>query len=301
MAHRTRRRLRFPALVLALLLGAVLVADYVHEVTVARPMMTWMGIPQSGDDPFTWNRVLRNPGFMLGWSDLRGNPLWVTYRLTQPPPEARRLPRPDRFSADWRAFGLIDHDSYTRSGYDRGHLAPNHAMARIYGSDAQWASFRMTNISPQRSALNQGVWQRLEYYELGTLAAQFGEVWVTTGPVFIGERERLPTHPLVEIPDAFYKLYAVTDADGSPLLFAFLIPQQVRGDEPLARFVVSVDEVERLTGLDFFHVLEDPLEDRLEAAVLMPPGLETETTRGKRAPRPAHSSTPTGQVTPVPP
>lgn len=230
-------------------------------------------MPESRGDLFSWTRVLRNDGFMLGWSDLRGNALWVTYRLTPLPANSRRLPRPERFSADWRAFGLINHDAYTRSGYDRGHLAPNHAIAQLYGRDAQLATFRMTNISPQRSDLNQRLWQRLERYEMDTLAARYGEVWVTTGPVFTGEREHLRSHLLVEIPDAFYKLFAVTEANGSPRLFAFLIPQQVRGDEPLARYVVSVDEVEKLTGLDFFHALEDPLEAHLEAAALMPPGM----------------------------
>jgi len=272
-ARRPRRSSGFRFLLAAVLAVMAITTDYLYELDTARPAMTWMGIPRATGDAFTWARVLRNPGFMLGWSDLRGNALWVTYRLTALPTEVRRLPRPERFSADWRAFGLIHHDSYTRSGYDRGHLAPNHAMAQLYGRDAQHASFRMTNISPQRSNLNQRVWQRLEQYELSELTARFGEVWVTTGPVFSGERERLRSHLLVEIPDAFYKLFAVTDTGGSPRLFAFLIPQQVHGDEPLARYVVSVDEVEKLTGLDFFHALEDPLENRLEAAALVPPGI----------------------------
>ena len=273
MSRRSARRPRLSRWLTALLLCAAVAVDYVHEVQSARPAMTWMGLPESRGDLFGWTRVLRNDGFMLGWSDLRGNALWVTYRLTPPPAHGRRLPRPERFSADWRALGLIDHDAYTRSGYDRGHLAPNHAIARLYGRGAQLATFRMTNISPQRSDLNQRLWQRLEQYEFDQLTARYGEVWVTTGPVFTGERKRLRSHPLVEIPDAFYKLFAVTEADGSPRLFAFLVPQQVRGDEPLARYVVSVDDVEKLTGLDFFHVLEDPLEDRLEAAALVPPGI----------------------------
>ncbi len=276
MSRRRSRRFRTPRLawwITALLLMVGFGLDYVHEVNTARPAMTWMGMPQSQGGAFTWTRVFRNPGFMLGWSDLRGNALWVTYRLTATPTDGRGLRRPERFSADWRAFGLVDHDSYTRSGYDRGHLAPNHAIARLYGRDAQLATFRMTNISPQRSDLNQRVWQRLEQYEFDQLTARYGEVWVTTGPVFTGARERLRSEPLVEIPDAFYKLYALTYADGTPRLYAFLVPQTVRGHEPLARFVVSVDHIEALTGLDFFHALEDPLEDRLEAAGLIPPGI----------------------------
>lgn len=271
-SRRPRRRSRLSWWIASALLILGVSLDYVNEVQSVRPVMSWMGLPQSRGDVFSWTRVLRNEGFLLGWSDLRGNALWVTYRLTTPPANTPHLPRPARFSADWRALGLIDHDSYTRSGYDRGHLAPNHAIARLYGRAAQHATFRMTNISPQRSHLNQRVWQRLEQFEFDELAVRYGEVWVTTGPVFTGERERLRSHPLVEIPDAFYKIFAVTDADGSPRLFAFLVPQTVRGDEPLTRFAASVDHVEAQTGLDFFPALEDALETRLEAAAELPPG-----------------------------
>ncbi len=249
-----------------LLLGLLAGGWQAFEVYVARPYMAWMGEPKAVDwkNPFTWTRTLRNEGFMLGYSDLRGNPLWVVYALTPPPADAPRLKRPARFATDWRGINRVSHEDYTGSGYDRGHMAPNHAISVVYGREGQADTFRMTNITPQRPALNEKLWQRLEELELDQFAKQFGKVWVVTGPIFDPPSERIHSSWRVELPDAFYKIIVAPDAKK---MLAFIMPQTVRGDEPLDHYLTSVDAIEKRTGFDFFEELDDPTENRLEAEV----------------------------------
>jgi endonuclease G len=237
-----------------------------YEIKVARPKQAWMGLPQAENwkNPYTWTHVLRNEGYMLGYSELRGNPLWVVYRLNPPPANAARLKRPSRFSADWRSLNRLSHEDYTGSGYDRGHMAPNHAISTVYGKEAQLETFLMSNITPQKPNLNEKLWQRLEELELDQFAKQFGKVWVVTGPIFEPPTERLRSAWRVEIPDAFYKIIVAPDAKK---VLAFAMPQNVRGDEPLDHYLTSVDAIEKRTGLDFFSELNDAEEDKLEASV----------------------------------
>ena len=264
----TYRRPVTRLLILAALLLAV--AAYAYERLHARPAMAWQGVPAAMDwRALTWTRVLRNDAFLVGWSDLRGNPLWVEYKLTPIPADAPFHRRPERFSRDWRALNPVGHGDYSGSGYDRGHLAPNYAISRLYGVAAQQQTFRMTNITPQTRALNQRLWQRLEEVEIDFFAPRHKELWVIAGPVFDKDIERLSGTLRVEVPDAFFKIYAApgNGTDVPPRLLAFVMPQAVRGDEPLDRFVTSVDRVEELTGLDFFPQLEAGLQSRLEAAI----------------------------------
>jgi endonuclease G len=259
---------KHPALLLLIIaLGA---GGYAYEVKIARPALLFQGAPRAHDaaNYETWFRILRNDGFILGYSDLRGNPLWVEYALTPLPENEPSLKRPNRFETDWRSINRVSHDSYQQSGYDRGHMAPNYAISRLYGKEGQVDSFLMTNISPQKSKLNQRVWQRLEEVEIQHFAKRFGKVWVITGPVFNGTIERLKSDWTVEIPDAFYKIYiAKPNPNTHPIALGFVIPQTVKGKEPLMQFVTSVDHIEAQTGLDFFPELDDKVEDAVEAKV----------------------------------
>jgi len=93
-------------------------------------------------------RVFRNEGFMVGYSEWRGNPLWVTYHL-RPISKMKKLKRPSRFKTDWRSFRRVSHNDYLKSGYDRGHMAPNYAISNVYGREGQLDTFVMSNITPQ--------------------------------------------------------------------------------------------------------------------------------------------------------
>jgi endonuclease G len=255
--------------VLLLIIAGMSLGGYGYEVKIARPALLYQGAPQSRDakDLNTWFRILRNHGFILGYSDLRGNPLWVEYALTSAE-NTSSLKRPSRFETDWRSINRISHDSYKKSGYDRGHMAPNYAMSHLYGREGQADSFLMTNVTPQKAKLNQQLWQHLEETEIKHFAKLFGKVWVITGPVFSGTVERLSSDWTVEIPDAFFKIYVTEAVPGKPpMALAFLVPQTVDGHEPLAQFVTSIDNIETQTGIDFFADLDDRIEAHLEAAI----------------------------------
>lgn len=108
------------AFLLALLLGGL---SYSYEFFIARDTMVFQGVPKAIESSLeTYTRIFRNRAYMVGYSDLRGNPLWVVYKLTPPFQNVSPLKRPDSFNADWRNMGLITSSDYVNSGYDRGHL-----------------------------------------------------------------------------------------------------------------------------------------------------------------------------------
>ncbi|MCG7600687.1 DNA/RNA non-specific endonuclease [Halomonas sp. McH1-25] len=231
-----------------------------------RDRLSWMGVT-TWDEPGLTNfhRVLRNEGVLIGWSDVRVNPLWVSYRLHRVD-DARIGSRPD-FRRDWRTLWPVMPDSYFGSGYDRGHLAPNYAIARVHGAEAQRDTFLMSNVSPQRPDLNRRLWQRLEEVVIDHFVPRFGAVQVITGPVFSTDflANVFNRVGLVEVPQAFYKIVVVPGE--RPKALAFLMPQTVQGNEPLDRFLVSIDEIEARTGLDFFPLLPDNVENVLEGSI----------------------------------
>ena len=250
-----------------LLLFVLFAGQYSYEVFLARPALLYQGEPRSQtlSQPYSWYRTLRNHGFLVGYSDLRGNPLWVEYALYTPETPTPNLPRPSHFKTDWRSLNRVSHASYTNSGYDRGHLAPNHAISQLYGKQGQLDSFLMTNISPQKATLNQQVWRHLEVLERDVFTQKLAKVWVITGPIFADSSSRLRTDWTVQIPAAFYKIYiADTPSDATPISLSFIIPQSVTGHESLQGFVSTIDEIEQQTGLDFFAELADDLEIPLE-------------------------------------
>jgi len=255
---------RFPLLsLLVLIIG---VCGYAYEF---RENLLYKGEPKAtGWGINTWFRTFRNHGFIVGYSDIRGNPLWTEYAIYPVDESIPSLPRPSHFKTDWRAINRVKHDSYTKSGYDRGHNAPNYAISHLYGKKGQSDSFLMTNISPQTPKLNRQFWQRLEEVEVKYFTKLADKVWVITGPVFTGSTERLSSSWRVEIPDAFYKIY-ITQAKRNQdfKVLAFLVPQTVKGNEPLAQFVTSIDNIEAQTGLDFFSDLDDVIETPLEASI----------------------------------
>ncbi len=206
-------------------------------------------------------RLLKNEGYIAGYSDVMGNPLWVAYRMKDV--ETLEAPkRPEEFRVDPRTTARVEPSDYTRSGYDRGHLAPNYAIATRYGKAAQEETFLMSNIVPQRHALNAGLWKALEQKIATNYAARFEEVWVVAGPVF-GEKPAW-LRRRVAVPEGFFMI-VVDESEGRVRAQAFLFPQEIPEGAGLADYARSIDEIESRTGLDFLSELPDEVESALEA------------------------------------
>jgi endonuclease G len=209
-------------------------------------------------------QLLTNSGYVVGYDEQMENPAWVAYKLTYTP-EGGTEDRPESFETDLRTRARVSHNDYTGSGFDRGHMAPNHAIGVVYGSQAQMETFLMSNVVPQQPQLNQGIWRRLEQQVSQSWLRRFHELWVITGPVYEEPVRRLPSG--VAIPSGFFKMVAdVTDRDELRVI-AVIIPQGASESDDFSQYLVSVDEVEALTGFDFFSLLNDPVETPLEEAV----------------------------------
>lgn len=223
--------------------------------------MAYGGIPEKG--AFSHSiRVLHNSGYLCGYADAIRSPVWVAYRLFDLPEMPEVAERPDVFTTDDRTFSKVRSSEFTGSGYDRGHLAPNQAIALCYGPVAQEETFLMSNIIPQYHTLNAGPWKTLEQKIIHNYTARFREIWVLAGPAYDRNPKQIGSGLLV--PDYSYKIL-VDETDGQVRMLAFLMPAEASFNDPPDRFLTTVDAIEERTGLDFFPLLPDEAEARLES------------------------------------
>lgn len=208
------------------------------------------------------DQVISRKGYVLGYNRVIRLSPWVGYTITRRNLLKKQVKRSNKFRADpeIKVNPVLPSD-YSRTGYDRGHLAP--AADMTYSRQTEQESFYMTNICPQRPSCNRGIWKELEQQvRLWTLDER--KIYVLTGPVFIGPRDKLEKLGKTDIPvpTHFYKI--LYDFTPPQKMIAFLIPNQ-KTTGKLEKFIVSVDEIEELTGLDFFSSISPEEELMLEA------------------------------------
>lgn len=239
--------------------GLFLIDKNLKLATLKADSKVYGGYPKCLNEHLT---ILDNIAFVCGYSEKRKNPLWVAYRFDKNMGKNDKK-RPSNFRADSRTKSKIKPNSYNKSGFDKGHMAPNSGIALRYGSKAQEETFLMTNIVPQTPVLNRKIWSKLERYE-SMLANSHDNVWIITGPIFGAVRKFLKNG--VEIPEAFYKIIIDEEKDKIRIL-PFIIPQNVTGKEHIRQFITSVEEIETKTGLDFFAPMNDIEERNMEKLV----------------------------------
>lgn len=212
-------------------------------------------------------RFLKNTGYLVGYDDNLGAPRWVAYRIDDVDTLAPPGERPGGFETDLRTVARVAPEAFTGSGYDRGHLAPNYGIATRYGTLAQRETFLMSNIIPQRHGLNAGLWKQLELDAATNYPARFGEVWVLAGPVFAKNPKRLAGQPgkvRPAVPESCYMIL-VDESDGRARAMAFIFPQEPPDGAKSGDYLTTIDEIERLTALDFFADLPDETQAMLES------------------------------------
>ena len=204
-------------------------------------------------------------GFTLCYRESYECAEWVCYTLTAEEVDGT-FPRSNDFREDLNiSTGSASLNDYRRSGYDRGHLAPAGDMKWSEGSMSD--TFLLSNITPQRHSFNDGIWKQLEE-QVRRWAKKYGEVVVITGPVLEKKSSAYPRigENAVAVPEFFYKVLYALNADGEEMTLAFIIPQE-NFSGSIYDYAVTVDEVEKRTGLDFFVSLDDEKESLLESEV----------------------------------
>ena len=230
----------------------------------------------------------------LGASVLRV-PHWVAHEVRRwEPSEAERgdetawclhtVSRPKRWltDRDLATSGVAPNDdSYRNSGFDRGHMAMKLLVERL-GQDAAYNTHTVLNAAPQRERFNRKIWLNLEYLT-GAWAQTYRKIWLIQGPVFYPEKALAwigdEGEPKVAVPDAVFKIVirekteqerdAAADKT-APEVLAFLYPQLGPGyfgswnDYRHERFLTTINEIEKLTGLDFKPSADPSVERRVE-------------------------------------
>nr|MBS0037852.1 DNA/RNA non-specific endonuclease [Saprospiraceae bacterium] len=229
------------------------------ETTANDRRLTYAGKPQITHYPNPLT-LLYNECFSLGYDEVRGIPAWVAYCVFDVE-DYSTPPRPSGFLIDDRTSNRISHDDYTHSGYDRGHMAPNFAIASRFGADCQRETFLMTNIIPQKPSLNRQWWERLERLIARDYTERYHRVWIVTGPVFLTTGEWL--NGRVKVPSHNFMILQM-ETDGELYVKAFLVHQDVDGNEPHETYFTSIRNIEDLTGLNFNPLWEQSFADSLE-------------------------------------
>jgi len=189
---------------------------------------------------------------------------WVAYILTKEDIRKTNVSRYNEFMTDPKvSTRSAVHSDYTNSGYTRGHLAPAGDMA--FDEVAMKESFYMSNMSPQLRQFNNGVWRELEE-TVRDWAFKSGEMYVVSGPILTHPIRTIGRHNKVTVPSAFYKVLLVNNGKKRRGV-GFIIPHAISEDR-LEKYMVSIDQVEEATTINFFHkLLNESDESKLESQV----------------------------------
>jgi len=205
------------------------------------------------------NTVVKYKGFTVNFNKNLHIPNCVTYEITAGEAKGRRE-REGNFERDKQVAGCPNWWDYRDSGYDRGHMAPAGDMR--WDEQAMNETFYLTNICPQDNDLNGGVWNDIEL-KVREWAKRDKSLVVITGPIVDNNPETIGQDMSIAVPDAFFKIILSTKT--SPMkAIAFICPNRACGGS-LTSYAVSIDEVEKRTGMNFFNLLPDKVEDQLES------------------------------------
>ncbi|NQZ55863.1 MAG: DNA/RNA non-specific endonuclease [Lentisphaeraceae bacterium] len=214
-------------------------------------------------------------------SDKWGIPEWVSYEI-KGGKEKNKSTRPSRWIADKDLVtGTVPTDeTYKVSGtrelkqvkgnyrFVRGHMCPK-ATAEYVSANAAYNTHTTLNAVPQLQWQNNGIWKLLES-DCVKWADLHDSVWVTCGPVFFGKSPAMwlgqGSELKAAIPDALFKII-IRETDGKLETMAFIFPNIIpsgQGREDYKEYLVPINYIEKLTGLDFMSSLSEEQQEEIE-------------------------------------
>lgn len=208
----------------------------------------------------TPEQILKRTGYVASYNKTTLLPNWVAWHLTAERTEgsakrsgvdfAEDTEVPEPRATDW---------DYYNSGYDRGHMCP--AADNKWSKKAMEESFLFTNMCPQNGNLNRGDWNEMEM-ACRKWAKKYVDLYIVCGPILYKGKHKTIGKNKVVVPEAFFKVVLRTGDDPQAIGFIY---KNTSGNRPKDSYVNTVDEVERITGIDFFPSLPDDVEKNVEA------------------------------------
>lgn len=246
------------ALVCFLLYKVVMNNNAPHLVPLSeggRDSLMTVGVPRGMSDT-----LVRYDAFMIHFNSGRGIANCAAYELTRGELNGT-AERGNEFTADPGVKGCPLPGDYAGSGFDRGHLVP--AADLKWNEAAMRQSFLMTNVAPMHKALNEGGWAKLEE-KLREWTQRDSALLVFTGPI-VATSDTTLAGGRVPVPSSYYKV-VLAPCVRPVRAIAFIYPNGHSGGR-LRQYAVSIDEVESVTGMDFFPYLPATEQHRLESPV----------------------------------
>lgn len=199
-------------------------------------------------------------GFTVSFNSANHTPNWVGWELLAEETDGPSDRKDSAFWQDMDLDGCPSTADYTRSGYDRGHMCP--AADQKWSTKAMSDCFVMANMCPQDHSLNSGAWATLEKKER-VWANRDGRLIIVAGPIYNDNDTKTIGNMKVRVPSAFFKIIAAPYVD-NPRGIAFVYPNMTSPGN-MSQYAMPIDDVEKLTGLDFLSSLPDDLEQRIES------------------------------------
>jgi endonuclease G len=213
----------------------------------------------------TNGRIVQHGAYVSSYNLETLIPEWVAYELTAEETGGRETREGIEFRMDPDLRGVTQamREDYSGSGWTKGHLMP--AADAAFNSTAMSETFYFTNVCPQDETLNAGDWQYLEK-RVRQWANRYGSVWVVTGPIVGENRYGTIGARDVVVPDSFYKALLIRKKNGSYSAIAFVMDND---DDRyyLKDCSMTINDLEQLTGIDFFPALDDVIEEKVEDIV----------------------------------
>lgn len=204
-------------------------------------------------------QIIRHSGYTVSYNKDLKIPNWVSYELTREETRGKEK-RGNRFITDPLVTGPIATNAdYTRSGYDKGHMAP--AADMKWSPEAMKESFYFSNMCPQHPQLNRRGWKNLED-KIRNWAIADSAIIIICGPIIEKQPKTIGKNKVV-VPQQFFKV--VLSPFVKPIRAIGFLFNNEQAVEPLSSYVVTVDSIESLTNMDFFAPLPDEIENRIEA------------------------------------
>ncbi|CAA9200379.1 DNA/RNA non-specific endonuclease [Flavobacterium collinsii] len=194
----------------------------------------------------TTKQIVKHKYYTLSYNEKFEQAEWVAYELKKEYLKNADYKRPYFIEDPKVTTGSADWRNYKKSGYDKGHLCPAGDME--FNESAYNDTFYTSNISPQDHDFNSGIWNRLEQ-KTRYWAEKYNDIYVVTGGILKDSDKKIGTEK-VAVPKYFYKII-LTKTGKEHKVIAFLVPNK-DSDKSLYDFVVPIETLEKMTGIDFF-------------------------------------------------